>query len=95
MRGIVSDLDLVDAVPGPTRYSGTSKVVWYGNDDLGELLPPGTYTLNIEAAREHGTYQIIREKLEIRAKAFQKDLKGNEEIKSVRVNYSGMSTAQK
>lgn len=95
MRGIVSDLDLVDAVSGPTRNSGTYKVPWDGNDDLNEPLPPGTYTLNVEAAREHGTYQIIREKLELGDKAFKKDLKGNEEIKSVRVIYSGMSAAQK
>ena len=94
MRGIVSDLDLVDAVSGPTRNSGTHKAAWDGNDDLGELLPAGVYTLNVEAAREHGTYQIIREKLELTDMAFEKDLKGNEEIKSVRVIYSGTSAAK-
>ncbi len=94
MRGIVSDLDLVDAVSGPTRNSGTHKAAWDGNDDLGEPLPAGVYTLNVEAAREHGTYQIIREKLDLTEKAFKKDLKGNEEVKSVRVIYSGMSAAK-
>ncbi|MBC7967523.1 MAG: DUF2271 domain-containing protein [Fuerstia sp.] len=47
------------------------------------------YTLNVEAAREHGTYQIIREKLELTEKGFEKDLEGNAEIKSVRVKYAG------
>ena len=89
IRGIVDDKDLVDAVSGPTRSAGNHKVGWDGLDDNGEPLPPGTYTLHIEAAREHGTYQIIREKLELGEKKFELDLKGNEEIKSVHVKYNG------
>lgn len=94
VRAIVDDKDLVDSVSGPTRSAGTHKVGWDGFDDNGEPLPPGTYTLHIEAAREHGTYQIIREKLELGDKKFELDLKGNEEIKSVRVKYNGSTAAQ-
>ncbi|MFO1003327.1 MAG: DUF2271 domain-containing protein [Planctomycetaceae bacterium] len=93
IRGIVDDKDLVDAVSGPTRSAGNHKVGWDGLDDNGEPLAPGTYTLHIEAAREHGTYQIIREKLELSEKTFELDLKGNEEIKSVHVKYNGAATA--
>lgn len=93
IRGIVDDNDLVDAVSGPTRSAGIHKVGWDGLDDNAEPLPPGTYTLHIEAAREHGTYQIIREKLELGEKTFELDLKGNEEIKSVHVKYNGSAVA--
>lgn len=92
IRGIVDDKDLVDAISGPTRSAGNHKVGWDGTDDNGEPLPPGTYTLHIEAAREHGTYQMIREKLELGEKRFDLDLKGNEEIKSVHVKYNGSAT---
>jgi hypothetical protein len=93
IRGIVDDKDLVDAISGPTRSAGNHKVGWDGLDDNGEPLPPGAYTLHIEAAREHGTYQIIREKLELGEEEFELDLKGNEEIKSVHVKYNGAAAA--
>jgi FAD:protein FMN transferase len=95
IRQETSDLDLVDAVSGPTRNYGTHKAAWDGNNDLGEPILPGTYTLNVEAAREDGTYQIIREKLQLTDKGFTLGLKGNEEIKSVRVIYAGVSTVAK
>ncbi len=53
-------------------------------------MPVGTYTLNVEAAREHGTYQIIKHKLELGKDAFEKSLDGNVEIKAVKVNYRGL-----
>jgi hypothetical protein len=45
------------------------------------------YTLYIEAAREHGTYQLIRQSLTLGKKALEGNLKGNEEIKSARFVY--------
>ena len=39
------------------------KAVFDGRDDSGKALKPGKYTLYIEAAREHGTYQLIRHPL--------------------------------
>ena len=95
IRGIVDDKDLVDAVSGPTRSAGNHKVSWDGLDDNGEPLPPGTYMLHVEAAREHGTYQIIREKLELGEKTVERNLKGNEEITSVHVKYSGDKSTDK
>ena len=94
IRGIVDDKDLVDALSGPTRSTGNHKVGWDGLDDNGEPLQPGTYTLHVEAAREHGTYQIIREKLELGEKKFELDLKGNQEIKSVHVTYNGLAAEE-
>ena len=72
----------------PTRNPGTYKVEWDGRDDGGKLLKPGAYTLNLESAREHGTYQLMKQSFEFGGKSFSKDLKGNVEIKSASVNYS-------
>lgn len=90
LRRIVDDQDLVDAVSSPTRSVGTYKVSWDGNDDLGQPLPPGEYTLLVEAAREHGTYQLIREKLTLGTTPFRKEIAGNVEIKSVVVSFTGL-----
>lgn len=92
LRQLVDDKNLVDAISGPTRTSGRYKVLWDGSDDQGDPLPPGSYTLQIEAAREHGTYQIIREKLELDRNPITKTLKGNTEIDSVELKFRGLMT---
>ncbi len=43
-----------------TRNAGQHRVAWDGMDDKGAPLPPGTYTLVLEAAREHGSYCVER-----------------------------------
>lgn len=48
------DPGLVQAVTRATRAAGHHAVVWDGRDDAGEPLLPGTYTINLEVAREHG-----------------------------------------
>ena len=47
----------------------------------------GQYTIYIEAAREHGTYQSIRKPITVANKPFTEQLKGNVEIKSASVAY--------
>ncbi|MCA9084224.1 MAG: DUF2271 domain-containing protein, partial [Planctomycetaceae bacterium] len=49
---------------------------------------PGEYTLLVEAAREHGTYQLIREKLTLGTTPFRTEIVGNVEIKSVVVSFT-------
>jgi hypothetical protein len=39
-----------------TRPPGRYQVAWDGRDDSGNPLPRGTYTVFLEANREHGTY---------------------------------------
>jgi thiamine biosynthesis lipoprotein len=39
-----------------TRPPGRHRVTWDGRDDSGNPLPRGTYTVFLEANREHGTY---------------------------------------
>ena len=85
VRKLVDDKDLVATVARPTRPPGQYEVIWDGKDDNGKPVVAGAYTIHIEAAREHGTYQIIRKTLPIADKPFSEELKGNEEIKSASV----------
>ncbi len=79
--------DMVRAISRPTRPPGTYTVVWDGKNDLGQPVGPGKYTLMIEAAREHGTYQVIRKDVNLPTEPFTEELKGNVEIKSATVGY--------
>ena len=86
-RRLADDTDLIDTVSRATRPPGKYSVTWDGKDDHGKSLGPGTYTVSIEAAREHGTYQIIRKEVTIADRPFAEDLKGNVEIKSASIEY--------
>ena len=74
-------IDGVDGISGATRGPGQYEVHFDGTDNAGKALPNGEYILCLEAAREHGTYQIIREKFEWGSSSIpKKTLKGNIEI---------------
>lgn len=83
-----SGTDVIGTVSSATRGPGEYKAVFDGKDDNGKPLKAGKYTLFIEVAREHGTYQIIRQPLELGSKPIEKtDLKSNVEIKSATYEY--------
>ena len=90
MRLLVDKTDMIDAVSKPTRNPGKYKVEWDGCDDAGMPLKEGEYTLFIEAAREHGTYQLMKHKFEFGGKPFEDSLKGNAEISSATVKYKAI-----
>ena len=78
---------LADVTSGPTRPPGQYKLVWDGKTDKKAVVDQGEYFLCIEAAREHGTYQLIREKLEFATSPFAKSFAGNEEIKAASATF--------
>lgn len=84
-RRLVDDKDLLATVSGATRNPGTYSVRWDGKDDHGKVVKPGKYTLCLEAAREHGTYQLMRHPFTLGGDDFAAELKGNEEFTGARV----------
>jgi hypothetical protein len=84
-RMAASGGDLVTTVSSATRESGVYTVVWDGKSDAGKYVDQGDYYVCIEAAREHGTYQLIREKITFGSKPFKKILEGNVEIKGATI----------
>lgn len=79
--------DLVAAVSGATRLPGQYSVSWNGRDDSGTVVEQGTYRLMIEAAREHGSYQIMQKELTLTTQPVAADIPGNEEIARAHVEY--------
>jgi hypothetical protein len=79
--------DLVATVSSATRLPGQYTVTWDGRDDRGKPVEQGAYRFVIEAAREHGTYQLMQQELTLATKPVAADLPGNEEIARARVEY--------
>jgi hypothetical protein len=86
-RKVLEGGDLAKTISAATRAPGRYSLTWDGRDDQGQVVPQGDYILCIEAAREHGTYQLMRASLPIGSKPFRKSLDGNIEIKGATVAY--------
>jgi len=93
VRRLADSVDLV-ARAGSTRKPGQYSAVWDGSDGDGHSCAPGEYTVYIEAAREHGTYQLIRQKLTLGKEPQSHKLTGNIEIKSAQLDYRRAATAK-
>jgi hypothetical protein len=89
VRQLVDDAKLIGTISKPARNPGVYKVAWDGRDDKGDLLQPGKYTLYIEAAREHGTCQLMKHPFELGGANFTEQLKGNTEISAASIKYLG------
>ena len=87
LRQLADGGDLVATVSSATRMPGAYKLVWNGRDDQNKPVRQGRYTVCVEAAREHGTYQILRKDITVGPKPLRAELGGNVEIKSASVDY--------
>jgi len=79
------------ATRGPGKYS----LVWDGKDDDGKLVKEGNYTVFIEVAREHGTYQILSQSMKFTGTAKKVEFKPNTELSSASLDYRKIATAKK
>jgi hypothetical protein len=82
-----SSLDAASSVSGPTRMPGRYTLVWDGKNSQGEALPQGEYFICIEYSREHGPYELFREKLSFASSAFNKTYTPGRELQEVRLAY--------
>lgn len=76
----------ISSTSSATRTPGKYTLKWDGKDDNGNFVQQGTYTVFIEAAREHGTYQIMRQEIKI-GKAQHIDIAGNPEVSAASLDY--------
>lgn len=77
----------ISSTSSATRTPGKYTIKWDGKDDKGNLVSQGTYTIHIEAAREHGTYQLMRQEIKIATKAQHIDIPGNLEVSSASLDF--------
>jgi len=79
-------IDLM-SIASATRSAGNYSLIWDGKNDQGEYVPLGNYTVFIEAAREHGSYQLMKQAMKFDGKAKTQELAGNEEISGANLVY--------
>jgi thiamine biosynthesis lipoprotein ApbE len=87
MRGMAGASDLTGSVSSATRPAGRYTLKWDGKDSQGNPVKPGKYTVFIEAAREHGTHQLMRQEIDFNGEPKQFNLPGNIEIASASLDY--------
>jgi thiamine biosynthesis lipoprotein len=82
-----TDKNVLSTVSSATRSAGKYTEKWDGKDDRGNYVKPGKYIIKIEATREHGTYQLMRQELDWNNTPQQINLPGNVEIASASLDY--------
>jgi len=88
VRKLVEENELIGTISEATRGPGDYSALFDGNDNAGKRLPPGKYVLCIESAREHGSYQLIKETLELGDRPIErKELAGNDEVTAASYRY--------
>jgi thiamine biosynthesis lipoprotein ApbE len=86
-RATAEGKDITASVASATRPAGKYTLKWDGKDNAGKPVKPAKYTVIIEAAREHGTYQIMRQEVELDGRPKQFTLPGNQEISIATIDY--------
>ncbi|MCU1236444.1 MAG: ApbE family lipoprotein [Candidatus Solibacter sp.] len=87
LRAMTEGNDITGSVSSATRAAGKYKLKWDGKDNKGNLVKAGKYTVCIEAAREHGTYQIIRKEMEFTGKPADLQIPGQTELSAISLDY--------
>jgi hypothetical protein len=64
--------DRAQEVTGPTRIPGTYALAWDGFNEAKVAVPHGNYYVCVEAAVEKGSYQLVREAIQLNGVAFTK-----------------------
>ena len=76
----------ISSTTSATRSPGKYTLKWDGKDDKGNLVKQGTYTIYIEAAREHGSHQLMTQEVTLK-KPQHFDIAGNAEVATASLDY--------
>jgi FAD:protein FMN transferase len=79
--------EILRTVSSATRSPGKYTLKWDGKDDEGKLVKSGQYTICIEVAREHGTYQMLRQPMDFSGQPKQVTLPAGSEIGGATLDY--------
>ena len=87
LRSASEDTRVLNSVSSATRPPGKYTFKWDGRDDFGKLVKAGKYNVMIEAAREHGTDQVMRQEIDFDGAPKQFQLPGGVEIAWASLDY--------
>lgn len=75
-------------VSSATKVAGTYSLSWDLTDAAGVAVPAGDYVVCVEAAREHGPYDLVIGPVTVGTDAATVDLGADNELTGVRVTYA-------
>lgn len=80
-----ADQPLVDARTGATKGPGQYQLSWDGLDDQGAAVAKGDYVLVLEAAREHGGRNLVKQAFRWDGSAVDISVKAGSELGEIRL----------
>jgi thiamine biosynthesis lipoprotein len=87
MRNGGRDTDLARTTSSATRAPGKYFLKWDGKDNDGNLVKQGKYTICIEAVRQHGGHQVVRQEMDFDGAPQQVKLAGGNELAAGTLDY--------
>ncbi|SEG72281.1 Thiamine biosynthesis lipoprotein ApbE [Bryocella elongata] len=87
VRTMSEGTDISRTVSSATRAPGHYTLKWDGKDNTGKPLKAGKYTVVIEAAREHGGYDVQRREISFIGKPEQATIAPGQELGEVTLDY--------
>lgn len=87
VRTMSEGTDISRTVSSATRPPGHYNLKWDGKDNTGKPVKAGKYTVVIEAAREHGGYDVQRRELSFTGKPEQATIAPGQELGEITLDY--------
>jgi thiamine biosynthesis lipoprotein len=87
VRNITEGTDVSRTVSSATRAPGKYTLKWDGKDNEGKPVKAGRYAVCIEAAREHGGYDLQRQEIDFNGKPQKASLPEAKELGATTLDY--------
>jgi FAD:protein FMN transferase len=87
MRAMADGKEIFRSVSSATRPPGKYSLKWDGKDNDGKLVKNGKYTVWLEVVREHGTYQLMKQEMDMTGTPKLVTFPGNTEVVSSSFDY--------
>ncbi len=78
---------LPQTISSATRAPGKYTLKWDGTDNQGKPVKPGKYTVFIEAAREHGGYDLLHQEIDLNGQPQEHSFAPGNELGAVTLDY--------
>ncbi|MFN8021448.1 MAG: DUF2271 domain-containing protein [Acidimicrobiales bacterium] len=78
----------LETVSSATKPAGSYSLAWDGTDVAGAAVAQGDYVVCVEAAREHGPYELVSAPVTLGTEGFTADLGADSELTAVAVTYA-------
>ena len=87
LRAMSEGSEILNSVTSATRSPGKYAFKWDGKDNAGKPVKAGSYTVLLEAAREHGGYSLDRREMSFNGEPSQAQLPSSAELGNVLLDY--------